>query len=188
MDILKLHYKSYKMKVMVNKMHILHCFIWIGAAYKWGDWKNFWRYYPTILFFILGSFIHGIIFYNFPLWFYLSPYISHNIINLIASLTIFPSTILLYLPYFPKTKKLSRQILYILKWCLLYILIELFFLSIGLIKYYNGWSIGWSLIHNLYQFPLLKLHDVKPGVAWIICSIILAFIMLIFKFPLSTIK
>lgn len=167
-------------------MHILHCFIWIGVALKWGDWRNFWRYYPTMLFFVLGNFIHSIVFYNFSQWFYISAYLPHNLINLVAAFTIFPSTILLFIPFIPK--KPSCQMLYIIKWVIIYTLVELFFYSIGLVKYYNGWNLGWSALHNLYQFPILILHDMNPALAWFFSSVIFTAIVLIFKLPLSSIN
>ncbi|ERI94204.1 hypothetical protein HMPREF1982_01216 [Clostridiales bacterium oral taxon 876 str. F0540] len=167
-------------------MHILHCFIWVAAAYKWGDWRNFQKYYPTMLFFVLGNLTHAVIFYNFPQWFYVSSFLPHNLINIIAAFTIFPSTILLFSPYFPE--KLSNKVLYILKWVTLYTLVELFFYSIGLVIYLHKWNIFWSTLHNLYQFPILKLHETKPLLAWSFCAVIFAVIILIFKLPLSSIK
>jgi hypothetical protein len=171
---------------MVFKLHVLHCFIWVLVAYKFGDWRDYKYYYPTILFFILGNFLHSITFYNFSQWFYVSSYMPHNIINLLAAFTIFPSTILLFLPYFPV--KPSHQVLYFLKWICLYTFIELFFFSIGLVKYSNGWSLWWSAFHNAYQFPLLKLHATKPILAWFFSFVAFGAVVLIFKLPIGTIK
>lgn len=171
---------------MVCKMHILHCFTWICAAYKWGDWQNFWRYYPTMLFFILGNLIHSIVFYNFSQWIYISTYLPHNLVNIIAAFTIFPSTVLLFNPYFPK--QLSKKVIYVLKWACLYTFIELFFYSIGLVVYFNGWNLWWSALHNLYQFPLIRLHDTNPALAWLFSAVIFIVIIFVFKPPLSTIK
>jgi len=36
-------------------MNFVYGFLYLFAAWKWGDWKNWREYYPTILFFIIGD-------------------------------------------------------------------------------------------------------------------------------------
>lgn len=41
----------------------------IIALWRWGDWKNFEKYYPTLLYATLGNFIYKVIaLFQFHLW------------------------------------------------------------------------------------------------------------------------
>ena len=53
---------------MVNA---IYASIWLGMLWKRGDWRNWKKYYSTILFFILGDFIYlYLLSDHFPMWRY----------------------------------------------------------------------------------------------------------------------
>ncbi len=160
--------------------------IWITCAYKWGDWKAWERYYPTMLFFGMGDLIYNAVFHQTPLWKFQSDFLIPPLNELFVIFNIFFSTTLLYLSKFPK--KLYHQITYIVFWILLYVGIELFTLSISMIKHCNGWNIWWSLAHNAIQFPLLTLHHKNPALAWVISFLFLFIMMYIFNVPFTISK
>ncbi len=162
-------------------VRLIMAIIWIISSYLWGDWKNWKKYYPTLLFFGMGNLIYSTVFHNKPLWTFQSDFLVPPINELFIIFTIFFSSILLYLSKFPKT--LYKQIIYISLWVGIYMSIELFATSIGMQKNYNGWTIYWSLLHNVIQFPLVILHHKNPLLAWIIALAFLAFIMNIFNVP-----
>lgn len=59
---------------MVN---VLYASVWIFAMWKWGDWKNWQKYYPTILLFIIGDFIYLYLLSDlYPMWRYNPPEID----------------------------------------------------------------------------------------------------------------
>jgi hypothetical protein len=155
--------------------------IFILCAYKWGDWKNWRKYYPTMLFFGMGALIYTVTFHTKPLWQFQTDFLVPALNELFVIFTIFFSTALLFLSNLKK--KLIPQIVYILLWIALYMSIELFTTSIGMQKNSNGWTIWWSLLFNIIMFPLLILHHKKPLFAWILSFIFLASIMKIFSMP-----
>lgn len=154
-------------------------FLWVIILYKFGDWKNWRLYYPTILFFWCGNFIAQIVFCNHHFWLYKNPLMSHTLTDFISMIFVFSSTTILYLQYYPR--KFINQTLYILFWVSLYSAVEWVFVLLGGIVHQYGWTMWLSIIHNTYQFILLRIHQKKPILAWILACIILAIVMFIFK-------
>ena len=156
------------------------------ATWKWGDWRNWRLYYPTMLFFIVGNFSYTLLTYNYPLWEFESPLLKTTGSDFLIAMVDFPATVLIFLPHYPKEK--IRQILYILLWVLTYTLIEIVSYKLGFFSYHNGWSIWWSVLFNMILFPLLWLHHKKPPLAWL-ASIVLALLFFThFKLPFSSMK
>lgn len=149
--------------------------IFIFGAYKWGDWKNWNKYYATMLFFGMGDLIYHLVFYDKPLWKFQTDFLVDSLNELFVIFTIFFSTTLIYLSNFPK--RFMHRIMYISLWVLIYMGIECFTTRIGMHINYNGWNIWWSLLHNAIQFPLLYIHHKKPILAWNISFVFLGFIM-----------
>jgi hypothetical protein len=156
---------------------------WITLAYKLADWKNWKKYYPTMLLFGMGDLIYSFIFYEKPLWKFQSDTLTFTLNELFVIFLIFFPVTMLYLSKYPK--KLSHQIIYISFWILIFMIIELFTTSIGMQKNYNGWTMWWSLLHNSIQFPILILHYKNPILAWSIALVFLVIIMNIFKVPFT---
>lgn len=152
---------------------------WVIITYRFGDWKNWRLYYPTILFFCCGNLIGFEVFHDHILWEFKSSILSHVTIDLIQMVFIFSCTTILFLQYYPR--KISRQILYILLWTFIYSVIEWIFHLLEGIVYHNGWSIFCSITHNIYQFILLRIHHKKPILAWILAFIILGITLTIFN-------
>lgn len=166
--------------------HIIIATISILLAYKWGDWKNWQKYYSTILFAIIGDLIYNLLSYNYPLWQYEDPILKHIFSDLIIVATVFPSGILVLTPRFPKS--LSRGIIFILIFALIFTGIEWLSFSLGYFSYHNGWSIWCSFLFYCIMIPTLWLHHVRPPVAWLIGVIVAVCMMQLFKVPLSSIK
>ena len=169
---------------MAILIRIVHATLWIAAAYKWGDWKNWNKYYPTMLFMGMGDLIYNLVFFNKKLWTFNPGFLNPILSELFVIFTIFSCTVLIFLTHFPKT--LIKQILYMTLWVIIYVAIEVFMLKIGMQSNINGWSIWWSTTHNFYQFPLLAIHHKKPYLAWILAIAILFIIMRIFEMPFIT--
>lgn len=167
---------------MVLLIRGIHATLWLVAAYKFGDWKNWSKYYPTMLFMGMGDMIYNLVFYEKMLWFFNPGFLNPIVNELLVVFTIFSCTVLIFLTHFPKT--LFKQFGYISLWVAIYIVIEVFMMNIGLQYSKNGWSIWWSLLHNFYQFPLIAIHHKRPYLAWTLAIAILFIIMTIFKVPL----
>jgi hypothetical protein len=160
-------------------IRILSASIFLISAYKWGDWKNWKKYYPTMCFFGMGDLIYIAVFYDKPLWDFPTNFLVSSLDELLLIFGCFFPTTLLFLSHYPK--KLLSQIAYNSMWIGIYMSLELINLKFGTIQYYNGWNIWWSLLHNTIQFPLIALHHKNPILTWIIALVFLIVIMKIFN-------
>jgi len=158
--------------------------IWILVAYKWADWRNWKKYYPTILFMSFSNLTYIFLTYNHPLWELIDPILKLTFTTLLMNVVIFPASILLYLSLFPKNDGF-KKVIYVLKWIALYTSLEWIALQFDLYRYSNGWNIWWSLAFNTIMFPLLKIHYEKPPLAWLFAFILGASIIYFFKIPLK---
>lgn len=171
---------------IITDYQIIVTVIMLLCAIRWGDWRNWKLYYPTMLFFALVDLLYGLLTYNYPLWEFESPLLKTTLSDILISLVFFPATILLYLPHFPK--EIKKQVPYILLWVIIYTITEIVSHKLGFFSYHNGWNIWWSILFNLFMFPLLQLHHKKPH--WtLLISIILAIMCLAyFKVPFNSMK
>jgi hypothetical protein len=161
----------------------------IFSAWRWGDWQNWRKYYPTILYFIIGSFFYIILFYNYPLWRFepmppLENILSCNVLIVLAvTFTIFPATALIYLGNYPKG---TMQYFYIALWVVIYTVIEAIAYYLGGITYHNGWNMLWSAFFNILTFSLLRLHHRRPLLAWAVSFAFLLLIPMYFSLPVKS--
>lgn len=171
-------------------MHFVYNFLFLLAGIKWGNWKDWKKYYPTILFFILCDLFANVITYQYPLWRYQETIFAsqilsnHSIVSIMIMLIAYPVTILIYLGRFP-TKTISK-ILWVTLWVLIYWGIEFINLNhLDLIRHENGWSIYWSLAFNIVMFTVLYTHHKNPIIAWILSAIWSIVIIIIFDIPID---
>ncbi len=163
--------------------HITVMIISLLICYTWGDWKHWNKYYSTIQFFIIGDLIYNVLFHNTTLWKYVCPSLNHTLINILIMITVFPSTILVFIPHYPKDR--FNQVIYISFWVSLYIVVEYISYILGYFQYDNGWSIVWSGIFCIIMFLLLYLHYRKPLLAWFLAIITLIIFIIIFEVDIS---
>ena len=166
--------------------NIIASLFFLIAAWKWGDWHNWRKYYPTIIFFLLINYAYGYITYNYPLWQFESPLLKTTLCDIFVSIVAYPSTILLFLPHYPNT--LYKRIFYILMWVTLYSILEFFSFKLGFFSYHNGWNMWWSVLFNGLMFPIFRLHHQNPLYAWSFTLILAVAILLFFNFPCSSMK
>jgi hypothetical protein len=163
-------------------MDALLTIIVLIVTLKWGDWKHWKQYYPTMLFWALGNFIYRYLTLVKPLWKFTTPILPEPLAEVMMSLVIFPCFILLFLPYFPR-KGIVKQILYICLWTFIFSFIEWWALKIGHFAYFDSWNLPFSIIFNFGMFPLLKIHHNEPPWAWMISIVFAVIIMSVFKIP-----
>ncbi len=157
----------------------LFCFL---LMLRFGDWKNYKKYYPTILFVITGDLLYNLFTYQAPMWSYNPDFIcpNHTITNLWVMMTVYPATVLIYLPHFPEKK--GKQVLYILFWVLLYGVIELAgYYIFDAIDHFNGWNMWWSLLFDVILFTMLPIHHKRPILAWGLSFIVIISLLTIFN-------
>ncbi|SPF51611.1 conserved membrane hypothetical protein [Candidatus Desulfosporosinus infrequens] len=163
-------------------MILLLACLFVLSCYKWGDLSNWKSYYPTILFLIVGDFIYYYVAAAKPLWQYTAKLFPGTLTTLIIALIIYPSTVLVFLPCYPKSGAI-KKVCYITVWVCLYAFLEYLALKYNYMQHCNGWNFIYSVLFDCALFPLLLIHQKKPPVAWLL-SIILGFgIAFLFKLP-----
>jgi hypothetical protein len=169
-------------------LQIIQPLIFIIAAFIWGDWRNWKKYYPTILFIICLDFFSSILMYKHQLWTYEESFLipNHTLTDFFISFSMFPAVVLIFLANYPK--KVVAQISWTLLWIFIFSLTEYIAILSGIATYHNGWNLGWSVLFNCITFPTLHLHYNKPLWAWLVGIPIGAFIIIHFGFSINEMK
>ena len=151
-------------------MILLLAFLFL-VCYKWGDWRNWKTYYATILFLIAGDYIYYFVAGAKPLWQYTAKLFPGAIATLIISLIIYPCTVLLFLPFYP-ISGVIKKVRYITTWVCLYAFLEYLALKYNYMQYFNGWHFVYSVMFDYTLFPLLRIHQKNPPLAWFLSCIL----------------
>ncbi len=163
---------------------IILVMIIIPACYKWGNWRNWKEYYPTMLYYIIGDLSYNVLFHDKMLWEF-RKMISHTFSDYFDAFFIAPFAIIIFLTHFPV--KLSKTLLYTFFWACLFTLVEFLSYVLGYIIYANGWNIFWSFGIYYFLFLLLRVHYHKPLLTWPISLGLAVATLVIFKVPLTSI-
>ncbi|WP_404429924.1 CBO0543 family protein [Sutcliffiella horikoshii] len=156
--------------------------VWILFAYRFIDWANWRKHYPTVLFFIAINMTHNMIYFNHTLWAFRGitlEWLNHTIINLAFTFIIVPAGLFIFLQRFPRQRR--NQFIYLAVWVVFYTALEWLFSLKGMYVYDNGWNNWYNFILNLVLFVILRMHDKNP-VRAILVSIVLG-ILFVFMFP-----
>jgi hypothetical protein len=157
-------------------LHILISLWVLLASWRWGDWKNFKLYYPTMLYIALFNLLYVFFAHEFfHLWELKSDIGNHTTTFLLHSFIINPFSAFLFLSNYPS--KFKSQILHTLKWIFLFLIVEWVGYKLGRIAYFNGWNFWWSVLFIMVMFPMLRLHYVKP-VLTLFLSAVCTFVLL----------
>lgn len=174
-------------------MHILLLLLFILAGWKWGDWKNWRQYYPSILFFILGDLLYNYLLYNHTMWQFHTSFDqfvlpNHTLISIAVAFISFPVKVLIYLGHFPENKSKFTQFMYIFAWVLFFTLFEFGALSLGILSHHNGWNLFTTFLFYFVIFVMLRLHQNRPLLAWIASFGVILFLCIYFDVPISSLK
>ncbi len=176
-------------------MNAIYGLIWLAALFIWGDWRNYRKYYPTYLFFLLGDFLYLYLLSDkFAMWTYTPQGVdegngltnTHIVLSIMAIK--YPATILIFLGRYPEERSRIKQFIYILLWVVINAVNEAVDLFVGLIRHDHGWSLGWSVLFNLVMFSILRLHYVRPFRAWVASLIFILILWNIFDVPSSVFR
>ncbi|WP_426861129.1 CBO0543 family protein [Cytobacillus gottheilii] len=168
-------------------MYILSNILYIAAAYKWGDWKNWKQYYPTILFFIIGDFLYNFLLYEKSMWLFHDIVLpNHTLITIFTMVLSYTATVLIYVGRRPEGR--GKRSLWFLLWVGIYLLVEYVNSIFGFITYHNGWNFWWSAMFTLMIFFILPVHHKRPLLAWLISILFIVTLLSIFDVKLSELK
>lgn len=160
------------------------------SAWRWGDWKSWEKYYPTVLFMMVVNIGASYLTYHHGLWNYHPDALvkSQTVLELLNCFVILPCVAFLYLSRFPTTNIL-HQCGYIALWVLLFSGLEFTdHYIIGGIYYTNGWSWMASSIFDIAIFSILRLHYLRPLWAWAVTVLLSAVILVMFNFGSAVMK
>lgn len=155
----------------------------IAVCWKWGDWRHWRLYYPTILYLLVGDLVSDVVLYNDLLWAFGTFIEQYPVLDICVMLLLYPSTVILYLSFYPKTA--GKQAGYILMWVGIYTLAEWIAAVTGGFCYHSAWNIWYSLAFNMIMFPLLRLHYKKPLLVWPISAALCFLLLWWFGIPLA---
>jgi len=173
----------------VIKMQIMICLLYLLAAWRWVDWRNWERYYPTFLFFLIADFFALILTSNDTIWLFypISRLPNHTITDFCIVVVTGSATLLLYLSRYP-SEGMYKQAMWTGIFVAACTLTKALTHSLGLLVYEHGWSLGWSAIYYLAMFPLLRIHHLKPSLAWGLAVVVGLFFWIHFGFNLQKLK
>lgn len=159
--------------------------LFILMLFKWGDYKRWKEFYPTILFTIIGDFTYNFVFCNYMLWRY-DGLINHTVSDILMAVVAFPCAIIVFLTHLPVGW--LKQAVYILVWSAANLAVEYISSSIGFMSYSNGWNIFWSIGVYIGAFIIICIHYKRPLAAWLISGVMLITVALAFKLPFLQLK
>jgi hypothetical protein len=160
------------------------------ATWRFGDWRNWKKYYSSILFTICINFAVSILTYTHSLWHFEKVLFipNHTIADFMLKFTNFPAIVLTYLSRYPFKTRLYRQLVYIAFWVVIFSLLEGLSVLLKIETYHNGWNYWWSVVVWLSLFVGVTLHHTKPPLAWLLFFIGTSFLIVYFHIPISKMK
>ena len=163
--------------------------LFLLAAWRYGDWRNWEKYYSTMLYMIVNAVLFNVITYEYPTWEwddFSGVFPNHTLLDMWIIFTQFPAVVLLYLTNFPNT--LTGKILRLLLWVGIFVGLEFLVLKFDYIVYYNEWSFIWSIVFNFVTFFMIQLHYRKPLLTWVLSFLFILLLCFLFKVPLTKMR
>jgi len=154
----------------------------VFSAWKWADWKNWQSYHATMLLSSLGNLMYNTIYHHHYLW-EVKPglFRSHTCIELIYTFIILPLTAIMLLSNLPEG--VFGKFLKLVKYTVVYSVLEYIFFAYGLIKYNYGWCFLCSVLWNVMMFFIWMVHNKKPVLAYVLSIIVI--VVIISSFPVK---
>jgi hypothetical protein len=168
-------------------MHIAVSILTILASIRWGRWKDWREFHPSMLFIATGGLLYEYIVQENTLWkFHPDILYGNEMVVLVYAVITMPISIFLFLSHFPN--KWLARILYILIWSGIYIAVEWVLYKFERISYQNEWSLLFSFLFDLVMFSVIALHHNKPIPSYIISVFIIIFLIMYFDVPFKFAK
>lgn len=174
-------------------MTVLFLLTYVVVGWKYGNWENFSRLYPTLLFLIIGDLLYQFLFFDYSMWMF-HPVgfidewfgLNHTMIALGRMIIQYPVTIALFLGRMKANKK--NQLFSVILWVGIFSIIQMMFHIMGGLTYQNGWNYAWDCAFTAMLFSMLLFHHKKPFFAWVLTVLIVVGLWLIFDVPFTVLK
>ncbi|MTH54725.1 hypothetical protein GKZ89_15080 [Bacillus mangrovi] len=161
--------------------------VWILFAWKFIDWSQWKKQYPTILYFIVINLLYNYFYYNHTLWAFrgvTAEWLNHSLINAAFTFFICPMGLIIYLQRFPE----RNRIFYMSVWVAFYSVIQVLFAHKGMYVYDHGWNSWLNIPLNIILFSVLYVHYRNPVAAYFLSVPIAVIFYLFFPFPWDSLK
>ncbi|WP_270179435.1 CBO0543 family protein [Alkalihalobacillus sp. CinArs1] len=159
--------------------------LFLLASIRYGDWKNWQRYYPTMLYMVINAVLYNVITYEYPTWEWedvTGVFPNHTLLDFWIIFTQFPVVVLIYLTNYPTSFK--KRLIRFLVWVGIFSGLEAIVLQVDYIVYNNDWSLWWSILFNVTTFTFIPLHQRHPIFTWVLSFVFIAMLCMIFEVPL----
>lgn len=164
-------------------MHIGIAIWTVLASLIWGDWHQWRKYLPTMLYMSLSNLLYLYLTSDFWLWRIVPDFLlEQKEVAMLYTFIVFPCTVIVFLSHYPDRRR--GQLLHFAKWIIIYGVVEWIGFLTGRIDYAHGWSIWWSLFFLCMMFPMLVLHHFKPLYAHVLSVFWVTFYILVFQVPM----
>ncbi|SFB06565.1 MULTISPECIES: CBO0543 family protein [unclassified Bacillus (in: firmicutes)] len=168
---------------------LVYSILWILAAWKWGDWKNWSKYYPTILFASIGNLIYEVVCSEYPMWLMEPNGLPNRTLPILLLVIVgMPLSVFLYLSYYPFKKSKTKQAMHIFLFVAIFVVLEYASVKLGSITYHNGWNLYWSTLFNIVMFSILRLHHTHYRFALILSAIFIGMLSIMFDLTLGKMR
>lgn len=164
-------------------MHLVLVVIVILTSIRFADWKNWERYYPTMLYVSTSGLLYKYFAHSqFHLWKIEPSWIinTHSLADIVHTFIINPLAAFMYL----SNLKIGflKEVIHILKWAIIGISFEWIFWKFGLISFHHGWSLLWSFVFYCTMFAMLKLHFKHKIWALVLSIFFTLFYLIVFDY------
>ncbi|WP_426452808.1 CBO0543 family protein [Paenibacillus sp. S-38] len=168
-------------------MPLILSIVWLIAAWRFGDWRNWRKYYPSTLFTVVVSLVIFTLQHNHPLWKFHGAFLFPNrtLHEHRINFSVLPPICLLFLTFYRYRSGFIQQFLYITFWVVILSLTEAFVGFAKFLTYHNGWSIWWSVAFWYLALSVIRLHYSKPLLASLVSLGLIIFGLVYFKIPIS---
>lgn len=167
-------------------MHFSLALFSVVATWKWAHWKNWEHYHSTMLFILSGGLLYEYMTRDNTMWVFHPDFLYNQQLTVIVYAVItMPLSVLIFLSRYPEDKDKKIKIIYFVKWVAIYAFVEFVLQICGRISYQHGWNFGYSILFDVMMFPILRLHHVKPLIAYVLSLLIIIFLMWCFKVSLK---
>lgn len=150
----------------------------VSRAYK--QWN---KYYDVLLFVSCCNLLYNFLCHDYLTWsFHPDLLLNHKTADLINTFLLLPSTTLLYLTFFPATRR--NQVIYYFGWVIGYSALEYLWYAYGRITYDHGWQFIWSVAFYFLMFLTIRLLHSHRAAGLLISAVSVACLIIIFHIPL----
>lgn len=165
-------------------VHVALGLLTIWFIWRRKDYRRWQELLPTMQYIALGNLTYNFLCANHWLWKLGPDFLSnHSLTEMIYTFITFPGTALMFLAHYPEQAGWERKVGHILYWIVLYVGFELILLIRKNILYGYGWNLGWSALFDCLMFPMLRLHQKKPLLTYVLSVPITFFWLWLFDIP-----